>query len=96
MTFQIRVIVMIEESNDHNPIFTMPQYFAQIREYDSITDTNGAVEGSAVGVVSATDQDGLSSPAGQVEYEIVSGHLLGDEEIFNISDPDVSFKPDHY
>ena len=81
---------MIEESNDHNPIFTMSQYTALITEYDAMRNVVGAQPGATVGVVSASDQDGLSSPAGQVEYEIVSGHILGGEEVFNITDPTVS------
>ena len=88
--FQIMVIIMIEESNDHNPIFTVPQYTAQINEHDAITGVSGVQPGATLGVVSATDQDGLSSPAGQIEYEILSGHFLGSEQLFNISDPTVS------
>lgn len=82
---------MIEESNDHNPIFTMPQYTAQITEYDAILDVSSVQPGAAVGTVSASDQDGRSSPAGQVEYEIASGHILGNEQLFNITDPAVSY-----
>ena len=82
---------MIEESNDHNPIFTAPQYTAQITEYDAILDVSSVQPGAAVGTVSASDQDGMSSPAGQVEYEIASGHILGDEQLFNITDPAVSY-----
>ena len=81
---------MIEESNDHNPIFTAPQYTAQITEHDAILGISSVQPGAAVGTVSASDQDGLSSPAGQVEYEISSGHILGDEQLFNITDPTVS------
>ena len=81
---------MIEESNDHNPVFTMVQYTSQITEHDAITGVSGVQPGATVGVVSASDQDGLSSPAGQVEYEIASGHILGNEQLFNITDPTVS------
>ena len=82
---------MIEESNDHNPIFTMPQYTAQITEYDAILGVSSVQPRAAVGTVSASDQDGRSSPAGQVEYEIASGHILGNEQLFNITDPAVSY-----
>ena len=85
------VIIMIEESNDHNPIFTMPQYTALITEHDAIRDVSSVMPGAPLGTVSASDQDGLSSPAGQIEYEILSGHLLGDEQLFNITDPTVSY-----
>ena len=87
---QITVIIMIEESNDHNPIFTLPQYSAEITEHDDIRDISGVMPGATVGLVSATDQDGMSTPAGQVEYEIVSGHLLNSVQLFNITDPSVS------
>ena len=67
----------------------MPQYSGEVTEYDSIRDLTGVAPGAVVGLVSATDQDGISSPAGQVEYEIVSGHIVNSEQIFNISNPSV-------
>lgn len=88
---QITVIVTIEESNDHNPVFTMTQYMNQITEHNAITGISGAQPGAPVGTVSATDQDGTSSPAGQVEYVISSGHMLGNEQVFSIPDPTVSY-----
>ena len=69
----------------------MPQYTAQITEHDAIRGVSGVQPGATVGTVSASDQDGLSSPAGQVEYEIASGHILGNEQLFNITDPTVSY-----
>ena len=93
LTFQIMVIITIEESNDHNPIFTMQQYTGEVVEYDSIRNINGVAPGTAVGLVSATDQDGISSPAGQIEYQILSGHIVNSVQIFNITNPAVSFAP---
>ena len=90
MSYQIMVIITIEESNDHNPIFTMQRYTAEITEHDSIRDISGVAPGTTVGLVSATDQDGLSSPAGQVQYQIVSGHILNSVPVFNITNPAVS------
>ena len=84
------VIIVIEESNDHNPIFTMQQYTAVIVEHDSIRNISGVPPGTTVGLVSATDQDGISSPAGQIEYQILSGHVLNSVQIFNITNPAVS------
>ena len=81
---------MIEESNDHNPIFTLPQYSAQITEHDDIRGVSVVQPGDNIGFVSATDQDGMSTAAGQIEYEIVSGHILNSVQLFNITDPSVS------
>ena len=92
INFQIMVIIVIEESNDHNPIFTMQQYTAEIVEHDSIRNLNGVPPGASVGLVIATDQDGISSPAGQIEYQIVSGHILNSVQIFNITNPAVRFE----
>ena len=92
ISFQITVILEIEESNDHNPIFTQAQYSVQLTEHDSILNVNGVMPGTTIGLVSASDQDGLTSLAGQVEYAVVSGNLLGGVAVFNITDPSVSLR----
>ena len=90
------VVLVIEESNDHNPIFSQVQYSVEVTEYDSIRDVNGRMPGSTIGTVSASDQDGLNSPAGQVEYAIVSGNLVNGVAVFNITDPTVSLSSDFH
>ena len=62
----------------------MTRYTAQITEHNSITGVSAVQPGAAVGTVSASDQDGASTLAGQVEYDIVSGHLLDNVVLFSV------------
>ena len=68
----------------------MPQYTASLREYHALEMTNGAAVNSTVQTVHATDGDGPDTPAGQIEYRIVSGNTINGEKIFDILIPSVS------
>ena len=87
---QITVVISLIGTNDHSPIFDMPQYTANLREYHALEMTNGAAVNSTVQTVHATDGDGEDTPAGHVEYRIVSGNTINGEKIFEILIPSVS------
>lgn len=87
---QVTVNVEVIGTNDFNPVFDAPQYNATLIEYDSLLMVNGVAADSTVQTVHATDADGMDTPAGQIEYRIASGNILGGEMIFDIPTPIVS------
>ena len=86
MTVNVEVI----GTNDFNPVFDRPQYDTSLIEYDSLLMMNGVSPNVTVQTVHATDGDGTDTPAGQIEYRIASGNIVGGEMIFDIPIPIVS------
>lgn len=89
---QITIDITLTGTNDHSPIFEPSQYNVTLMEYDSLNRISQVSSGSAIVTVSATDGDGTDTPAGQIEYRILSGNFLGGLQVFDISNPSVSIK----
>ena len=82
---QISVTVRIIETNDFNPEFEFDRYDVTIDEYNAVAGTGGTQR--TIGTVTATDNDTITTAAGQLEYSITGGNERG---IFAITDPTVS------
>ena len=82
-------MVSVIETNDFNPVFDVDSYSANVAEFDALLATSSLSAGDVVATVHATDQDGMETAAGQIEYFIFSGNFLGNDQIFDIPIPSV-------
>ena len=74
--------IMIEQANEHAPVFGSNRYDVDISEYNVLASAQQHSAGDIIATVSATDEDANDA----IEYSITGGN---EDDVFELTNPSV-------